>query len=195
VTRGENIARTALAYRGVAYRFGGRSVQSGFDCSGLVQTVCAKWGIYLPRMAGAQFGHGVPIKPWNLKAGDLVFFQGTYKRGLSHVGIFIGEGKFVHAAGKGKGVRISSLSDAYYQHHWAGARRFDLRQLPKVGDELPVIASDIIVDRPGQITEPAGRVAQGDDRIGAPQAMSGDGIAGEPAAHDAGSANPAPDSP
>jgi len=156
--RGENIARTALAYRGVPYRFGGRSAQSGFDCSGLVQAVCAKWGIYLPRVAGAQFGKGTPVKPDALRPGDLVFFQGTYKRGLSHVGIYIGEGKFVHAAGRGKGVMISSLSDPYHHKHWAGARRFDLKQLPKAVDEVPVLASEVIVERPTDSIEARGRI-------------------------------------
>lgn len=156
--RGENIARTALAYRGVPYRFGGRSAKSGFDCSGLVQAVCAKWGLYLPRVAGAQFGHGTPVKPDALRPGDLVFFQGTYKRGLSHVGIFIGEGQFVHAAGAGKGVMISSLSDPYHLKHWAGARRFDLKQLPKTIDELPILASEVIVERPSAWLEPHGRI-------------------------------------
>jgi cell wall-associated NlpC family hydrolase len=185
VSQGENIARTALAYRGATYRFGGRSAQSGFDCSGLVQTVCAKWGVYLPRMARAQFTRGVHVTPANLKAGDLVFFKGTYKPGLSHVGIFIGEGQFIHAAGVHKGVRISRLSDAYYQHHWAGARRFDLKQLPKAQAEYPVLASDVIVDRPGETSEPVGRaVDQGDepnaelpfaDQRGVDDASPGDG--------------------
>ena len=152
-TRGENIARTALAYRGVPYRFGGRSAQSGFDCSGLVQTVCAKWGIYLPRVAGAQFARGIPVKPWELRPGDLVFFQGTYKRGLSHVGIYIGEGKFVHAAGRGKGVRISELSDSYNQKHWAGARRLDLAQLPKSRKEAPIVPAQVVVDAPERPAE------------------------------------------
>jgi cell wall-associated NlpC family hydrolase len=157
LSRGENIARTALAYRGVAYRFGGRSAQSGFDCSGLVQTVCAKWGIYLPRVAGAQFARGVRVKPWQLQPGDLVFFQGTYKRGLSHVGIFIGQGQFVHAAGRGQGVRISKLSDSYNQHHWAGARRLDLSRLPKAPHEAPVIASQVNVDGAAPVTAPTER--------------------------------------
>jgi len=162
--RGENIARTALAFRGVPYRFGGRSARSGFDCSGLVQAVCGKWGIYLPRVAGAQFTRGKAVKPAELRPGDLVFFQGTYKRGLSHVGIFIGEGKFVHAAGQGKGVRISALADSYFQKHWAGARRFDLDQLPKVRDEMPVLASAVIVDRPAALPQPQGRFLGPDGR-------------------------------
>ena len=147
-SRGENIARTALAYRGMPYRFGGRSARSGFDCSGLVQTVCAKWGLYLPRVAGAQFAHGAHVSPSELMPGDLVFFKGTYKRGLSHVGIFIGEGHFIHAAGVRKGVRISVITDSYYVQHWAGARRLDLTRLPKTGTETPLLNSDVIIDKP-----------------------------------------------
>jgi hypothetical protein len=75
------------------------------------------------------------------------------------VGIFIGEGKFVHAAGHGKGVMISSLNDPYHTKHWAGARRFDLKQLPKVVDEMPILASEVIVEQPVSLVEPRGRVS------------------------------------
>lgn len=154
LSRGENIARTALAYRGMPYRFGGRSERSGFDCSGLVQAVCAKWGIYLPRVAGAQFTKGAPVSQGDLQPGDLVFFKNTYKAGLSHVGIFIGEGQFVHAAGRKKGVKISSLADAFYQHHWAGAKRLDLTRLPHAADEAtytPPQASDVTIEAPASL--------------------------------------------
>src|SRR5262249_44539830 len=102
LSRGESMARTALAYRGAPYRFGSRS--GGFDCSGLIQTICAKYGIYLPRASNAQFNVGKPVPKDQLQPGDLVFFQNTYKRGISHVGIYIGEGQFLHAAGSRKGV-------------------------------------------------------------------------------------------
>ncbi len=160
--RSENIVRTALAYRGVPYRFGGRSAQSGFDCSGLVQAVCAKWGLFLPRAARAQFTRGIYVAQRNLRVGDLVFFKNTYTHGTSHVGVFIGDGKFVSAAGHGKGVRVSQLSDAFYQHHWAGARRFDLDRLPKIEDEAPVLASQMtanhteMLELRGRMTSPEG---------------------------------------
>lgn len=144
LTRGQLLARTALAYRGVPYRFGGRSPRSGFDCSGLVQTVYAKWGIYLPRAARAQYTQGIPVKPGELQAGDLVFLKNTYKRGLSHVGIYIGAGCFIHAARPGKGVCLSRLSDTYNRHHWAGARRLKLEKLPPTPHEKPV--ENVIVD-------------------------------------------------
>lgn len=134
-TRGEALARTALAYRGAPYRFGGRSAQTGFDCSGLVQAVCAKWGIYVPRAAHAQYTAGKPVPANSLQPGDLVFFKNTYKRGLSHVGIYIGERKFLHAAGVRYGVMVSSLDDAYHRNHYVGARRLDVSKLPPVPDE------------------------------------------------------------
>lgn len=135
---GQMLVRTALAYRGMAYRWGGRSPQTGFDCSGLVQTVCARWGIYLPRIARTQFKQGVPVRREFLEPGDLVFFKNTYRRGLSHVGIYVGDGWFLHAAGRGKGVVLSLLDRGYHRRHWAGARRLDLSSLPAVpGESLP----------------------------------------------------------
>ncbi|SRR5579884_79434 len=136
-TRGQYLARTALSYRGVPYRWGGRSPRTGFDCSGLVQSVYAKWGLYLPRVASAQIKKGVPVKPDKLLPGDLVFFKNTYKRGISHVGIYIGNNYFIHAAGRGKGVCVSRLA-GYHKRHWAGARRLNLSKLPPVpGEETP----------------------------------------------------------
>jgi cell wall-associated NlpC family hydrolase len=134
-TRGEALARTALAYRGAPYRFGGRSAQTGFDCSGLVQAVCAKWGIYVPRAAHAQYTAGKPVPSNSLQPGDLVFFKNTYKRGLSHVGIYIGDRKFLHAANVRHGVMVSSLDDAYHHNHYVGARRLDVSKLPPVPGE------------------------------------------------------------
>ena len=77
----------------------------------------------MPRTAVEQFYKGTPIAPQNMQPGDLVFFKNTYKRGISHVGIYAGEGKFIHAANSHKGVRMDSLSDSYYVAHFAGARR------------------------------------------------------------------------
>jgi hypothetical protein len=78
-----------------------------------------------------------------MKAGDLVFFKNTYKRGISHVGIYVGSGKFVHAANRKKGVIITSLDDKYYKKHWAGARRVALPRLPtpQPSDERSVVVN------------------------------------------------------
>lgn len=133
--RGQLLARTAMAYRGIRYRWGGRSEQTGFDCSGLVQTVCAKWGIYLPRLGRDQYKMGVSVPKSQMVPGDLVFFKNTYKRGLSHVGIYIGDGWFIHAPSTGKTVSLTRIDDDYHAKHWAGARRLDLSKLPAVAGE------------------------------------------------------------
>ncbi len=151
-TRGEALARTALAYRGAPYRFGGRSAQTGFDCSGLVQTVCAKWGLYVPRAAHAQYNAGTPVPSNSLQPGDLVFFKNTYKRGLSHVGIYIGDRKFLHAAGVRFGVMVSSLDDAYHRNHYVGARRLNLSKLPPVPGEEGAPQRVILDDGNGDTT-------------------------------------------
>ena len=132
MTRGEYAARKALSFRGVPYRFGGRS-RNGVDCSGLIQTVWKQYGAYLPRTSVAQYKSGAAVPKPQMKPGDLVFFKNTYKRGISHVGIYVGEGKFVHAANKRKGVIVTALSEPYWANRWAGARRVSLGPLPQSG--------------------------------------------------------------
>jgi len=114
----QELTRNALRFLGTPYVFGGTST-SGFDCSGYVQHVFATLGMHLPRTADAQFevGHRAVGGP---KPGDLVFFQ-TYAPGASHVGIYLGNGKFVSASGRG--VSISSLSDSYWASRYLGAKR------------------------------------------------------------------------
>lgn len=133
--RAQRITQTALSFRGMSYRWGGNSPRSGFDCSGLVQSVYAKWGIMLPRCASEQYSKGISIPKDKLQPGDIVFFKNTYKRGLSHVGIYIGDHWFVHAASTRKGVIMSRLDTGYHSQHWAGARRLDLSKLPPVPGE------------------------------------------------------------
>lgn len=147
-TRGMYLARTALSYRGAPYRFGGRSPRSGFDCSGLVQSVYAKWGLYLPRVARAQYKMGQRVKPQDLQPGDLVFFKNTYKRGISHVGIYIGDSFFIHAARPGVGVVVSRLDRGYHKRHWAGARRLDLSKLPPAPGEAQATPQVIVQETP-----------------------------------------------
>ena len=116
-----SILNTALSYKGVKYRFGG-ATPAGFDCSGFVMYVFNKHGIKLPRTADIQFTVGKPIKAKNeLKPGDLVFFE-TYEKGASHVGIYHGNDKFVHASSS-RGVTLSGLSEEYYAKRYLGARR------------------------------------------------------------------------
>ena len=114
------IISTSMDYLGVPYVFGGTSPY-GFDCSGYVQYVFAKAGIDLPRTADVQYEVGTPISTTELVPGDLVFFE-TYTYGASHVGIYVGDGNFIHASSS-RGVTVSSLSQAYYSSHYIGARR------------------------------------------------------------------------
>jgi peptidoglycan DL-endopeptidase CwlO len=117
------LTRSALKFLGVPYVFGGTST-SGFDCSGYVQHVFAMLGISLPRTADAQFdeGHHIQGGLSGMRPGDLVFFQ-TYEEGASHVGIYLGNGKFVHASSS-HGVMVSSLSDSYWHARFIGAKRY-----------------------------------------------------------------------
>ncbi len=114
------IITKAHEYMGVPYIFGG-TTPHGFDCSGYVQYVFARLDIKLPRTADVQFQVGTPVSTTELIPGDLVFFE-TYTAGASHVGIYVGEGNFIHASSS-RGVTISSLSQAYYSSHYIGARR------------------------------------------------------------------------
>ena len=115
------VVRTAYAYRGTPYHFGGSS-RGGFDCSGFTSYVYKKKGVSLPHSAAGQFGHGKQVGSGSMKQGDLVFFH-TTRRGIGHVGIYVGEGKFVHASSGGGRVRVDSLNDGYYKNRFRGARR------------------------------------------------------------------------
>ena len=114
------IVSTAKKCLGVPYLWGGESMK-GFDCSGLVQYVFQKNGISLGRTVKKQYNAGTPISKSQLKPGDLVFFQNTYTTGLSHVGIYIGNGEFIHASSDG--VMTSKLSNTYWSSHDYGACR------------------------------------------------------------------------
>ncbi len=125
ISRGSNyiyrrVIQNAMQYLGVPYVWGGTSPY-GFDCSGYVQYVYANAGVSLPRTADVQYEVGTPISRGNLIPGDLVFFS-TYTYGASHVGIYVGEGNFIHASSS-RGVTISSLYDSYYSSVYIGARR------------------------------------------------------------------------
>ncbi|HEY1654706.1 MAG TPA: C40 family peptidase [Candidatus Tumulicola sp.] len=113
------LARTALHFLGTPYVFGGTST-SGFDCSGFVQHVYGMAGISLPRTADAQYDAGKPAVG-GPHVGDLVFFE-TYTEGVSHVGVYLGKGEFVHASSS-HGVMVSKLSDSYWRARYVGAKR------------------------------------------------------------------------
>ena len=118
-----SVVQAAYAFRGTRYVMGGTS-RSGFDCSGFVRYILsATGGVDLPRTATEQFYHGTSVSLAQAQPGDLVFFKNTYKQGISHVGIYVGAGQFIHAANAHKGVRTDSLNSSYYQAHFAGLRR------------------------------------------------------------------------
>ena len=117
----------ALMALGVDYRNGGRSTETGFDCSGLVAHVYEEaYGIRLPRTVIAQSESGVAVRAQDLEPGDLVFYD-TQGRPYSHVGIYLGDGKFVHAPKTGSTVRIENLRSTYWIKRFNGARRIDVR--------------------------------------------------------------------
>ena len=120
-SRGGMIANMAKRYMGVPYRWAGTTA-SGFDCSGFVMTVYAKSGINIKRLADEQFYGGKRIKREDLTIGDLVFFE-TYSYGISHVGIYVGEGRFIHSSSS-RGVTIDNLDDPYYKVRYRGACRY-----------------------------------------------------------------------
>jgi len=117
-----SIVQTAMRYKGYPYRRGG-TTSRGFDCSGFVQHVMEKHGVRVSHDSRALFNQGKPVSRENLKPGDVVFFRNTYRRGISHVGIYIGNGKFIHASNSRSKVKISDLDSDYYRPRYAGARR------------------------------------------------------------------------
>lgn len=108
---------------GCKYVYGGTS-PSGFDCSGFTQYVFAHFGVSLSHSSATQYSNSVRIKKSELKPGDLVFFSQTSGSSkVGHVGIYVGDGQFIHAASPGKGVRYDGLDDTYYVNHYIGCGR------------------------------------------------------------------------
>lgn len=119
---GRGMADSALSYRGTPYRSGGTS-PNGFDCSGLVYFLLRQRGFNPPRTAAGLASFGRPVGRNELQAGDIVLFANTYKRGVSHVGIYLGNNQFVHAPHTGSRVRTDILFAGYYAAKYYGARR------------------------------------------------------------------------
>lgn len=127
--KASELVMQAMGLLGVPYRSGGTSEEKGFDCSGFVRYMYEKSvGLVLPRRAEEQAKVTEEISRSELKPGDLVFFN-TLKRTFSHVGIYVGDGKFIHAPRPGKAVRVDDMREAYWQQRFNGARRVQAGKL------------------------------------------------------------------
>jgi len=118
------IVSTAKSFIGVPYRWGGSSPVHGFDCSGFSMAVYYLNGLDLPRSSNAQWQTGSPVKRSQLSKGDLVFFATSGRGKISHVGIYIGGNRFIHASGKNEEIRVDLLSSKYFRRRYAGARTY-----------------------------------------------------------------------
>ena len=129
VARGEAYLRdelvsTARSFIGIPYSWGGTSPEHGFDCSGLTMAVYELNGLKLPRSSKDQFAVGTPINRSQLSKGDLVFFATSQVKKVTHVGIYMGDGQFIHAPGRDRYIRVDSLSNGYFRSRYIGARTY-----------------------------------------------------------------------
>jgi cell wall-associated NlpC family hydrolase len=123
--RASELVMQAMGMLGIDYRFGGSTPDKGLDCSGLVAYVFKQaWGTILPRTVEEMSRVGKKIEDQDLQPGDLVFYN-TLKRGFSHVGIYLGDNKFIHSPSTGGQVRIESMDVSYWKNRFNGARRID----------------------------------------------------------------------
>lgn len=121
--RAADLMKNAMGALGVPYRLGGTSAETGFDCSGFVVAMFQQtMGLVLPRTAADQAAATAKIEKAELKPGDLVFFN-TMRRAFSHVGIYVGDGKFIHSPRSGGKVRVEDMQESYWQKRFNGARR------------------------------------------------------------------------
>lgn len=118
-----NMAFYALSLTGTPYKYGGNSPETGFDCSGFVGHVFKQsLGIKLPRSTAEIWQWGEEIDVAQLQPGDLVFYN-TLRNNFSHVGIYLGDDRFVHSPSSGGSIRVDNMNDRYWQQHFNGARR------------------------------------------------------------------------
>jgi cell wall-associated NlpC family hydrolase len=118
-----SLVAAAKGYLGVPYLFGG-TTERGFDCSGLTGAVYRLNGMQLPRSSQAQFEAGSPVGLEAARAGDLLFFSAKGERHVSHVGLYLGQGLFIHAPRPGQRIRQDDLTDKYYKRTFVGARSY-----------------------------------------------------------------------
>jgi cell wall-associated NlpC family hydrolase len=123
--RASELAMQAMGMLGYRYKLGGTTPENGMDCSGMVQHVFKQaWGAILPRSAAQISQIGQKVKPKDMQPGDLVFYN-TLRRGFSHVGIYLGDNKFIHSPSAGGHVRIESMDITYWKKRFNGARRIE----------------------------------------------------------------------
>ncbi|OPY90176.1 MAG: Murein DD-endopeptidase MepH precursor [Syntrophus sp. PtaU1.Bin208] len=120
----DQLIKTAKEFIGVPYLWGGTTPENGFDCSGLVMAVYQLNGLALPRTSRDQFEAGMPVDRDRMQKGDLVFFANGKNDPISHVGIYIGNSRFIHAPGRGKTIRIDLLSSRFYTNRYMGSRTY-----------------------------------------------------------------------
>ena len=121
----ETLINNAMQLIGVRYRWGGNTPQSGLDCSGFVRYVFNDtFGFLLPRKSAQMSKVGLQIRKDELQPGDLVFFN-TMRHAFSHVGIYVGDNKFIHAPSKGKAIRVDDMTKVYWEKRYNGARRVE----------------------------------------------------------------------
>jgi cell wall-associated NlpC family hydrolase len=119
---GSQVADFAQQYVGSRYAWGGSS-PAGFDCTGFVMWVYGQFGVELPHNEAGQLASGPAVNSDALQPGDVLVFANTYRRGLSHTGIYLGGGRFVHAVDEAHGVMVSELWDSYWAPRLVGATR------------------------------------------------------------------------
>jgi cell wall-associated NlpC family hydrolase len=119
---GDEVAVRAIAQVGKPYRYGGADLD-GFDCSGLVYFIHRELGVTVPRTAAEQYAAAQPVNVQHLEPGDLLFFRTTKGKRVSHVGIYAGSGRFIHAPQTGRDIELRDLSDEYYGPRLVGAGR------------------------------------------------------------------------
>jgi cell wall-associated NlpC family hydrolase len=125
VDKTETLINNAMQLIGVRYRWGGNTPQSGLDCSGFVRYVFNDtFGFLLPRKSAQMSKVGLQIRKDELQPGDLVFFN-TMRHAFSHVGIYLGDNKFIHAPSKGKSIRVDDMTKVYWEKRYNGARRVE----------------------------------------------------------------------
>ncbi len=125
VDKTETLINNAMQLIGVRYRWGGNTPQSGLDCSGFVRYVFNDtFGFLLPRKSAQMSKVGLEIGKDELRPGDLVFFN-TMRHAFSHVGIYVGNNKFIHAPSKGKAIRVDDMTKVYWEKRYNGARRLE----------------------------------------------------------------------